>query len=351
MKPFLSVLLISCAIGVAGCAEFSQQPVFTDIAGDADESVKLVKTVQTEDNVLQLYFAGHAEFLSAEIFIPETGQTQVCTAESIDIPDSFTGSETQSDTADSYTAFALTPASPIGIGKTFVLRGSVSDTAHGILDFALPFEGINTRPAVLRITEIRPLYGSKPKSEFIEFVVMESGNLSGITITNVGDKKNPHYCFPAAEVTKGEVVVYHWRSVEKGIRDELTRKIVSGGTQACPAARDFWGPYTSIPKRNPNVILVKTRTGGSIQDALLYCTEKEFAKRGAPSVWEEEALTSDAEAAVASGVWKGGAGLKDAVIAPVTASRSLVRSTKAAANYAGAWTLRSSKEITMGRAY
>ena len=269
MKRFFFLVLIVCALCGAGCAGFSQQPIFTDIIGEEAEPVKIVKTVRTETNTVQMYFTGTTEFLSAEIFILETGETQVCSTERIDIPDGFTDSEGQSGKVDVYTAFTLTPTAPIGIGAPFVLRGSVSDTKHSVLDFALPFEGANTRPAKLRITEIRPLYSSKPKSEFIEFIVMESGNLSGITITNVGDKQAPHYHFPAAEVSAGETIVYHWRSVEEGILDELTAKTISGGTQSCPAARDFWGPYTSIPKRNANVILIKAGVNVDIQDAIL----------------------------------------------------------------------------------
>lgn len=334
-----------------GCAGVSQQPVFTDISGSDAEPIKLIRADRTDDNVLQLYFTGKTQLLSAEIFIPESGATEVCTAEPMEAPDDFVATETSTQKTNGYTAFSLKPAMAIGIGEPFVLRGSVSDTAHGVLDFALPFEGANTRPARLRITEIRPLYSTKPKSEFIEFVVMEGGNLSGITITNVGNKHTPHYVFPAAEVKQGEVIVYHWRSVEDGIRDELTAKITSGGTQACPAARDFWGAYTSLPKRNANVILIKTSTRGGVQDALLYCTEKEYAKHGAVSGWNDETLTREAKVAVAGGVWQGGETLSSAVIAPLTASKSLVRTTKSNTNTAAAWRLREGKAVTMGSAY
>lgn len=351
MKKLFSLASIVCALCGAGCAGFSKQPIFTEIIGEEAVPVKIVKTARMGNNAVQMFFSGTAEFLSAEIFIPETGETQTCSVEPMDIPDDFTDPEGQSGKIDTYTAFALTPTAPIGIGAPFVLRGSVSDTKHSVLDFALPFEGANTRPAKLRITEIRPLYSSKPKSEFIEFIVMESGNLSGITITNVGDKQNPHYHFPAAEVSAGETLVYHWRSVEEGILDELTAKTISGGTQSCPAARDFWGPYTSIPKRNANVILIKAGVDGDIQDAILYCTEKEFAKRGAAPAWNDEELVREAEAAVASGVWRGGAVLKSAIIAPITASKSLVRNAKSGVNKAESWTLRDSKKVTMGKPY
>lgn len=350
MKRLFFIMPVIGALCGIGCAGFSQQPVFTDIIGNEVLPIKLVKTEQTANNTVQVYFSGKTELLSAEIFIPETEETQLCTVEGMAIPETFFDLETELDTDGSYTAFAVTPAAPIGIGAPFILRGSVSDTAHSVLDFALPFEGVNTRPARLRITEIRPLYGSKPKSEFIEFIVMEGGNLSGITIMNVGDKQNPHYRFPAAEVSRGEVVVYHWRSVEDGICDETTDTIRSGGTQACAAARDFWGPYTSIPKRNANVILIKTRPNGDLQDAALYCTEKEFVKRTSAS-WNDEVLEQCAKAAAASGVWQGGAALSQVIIAPLTASKSLARNVKAMVNGADSWTVRSSKEVTMGKAY
>ena len=351
MKKLFFLVPVVCVLCGVGCAGFSRQPVFTDIIGEEADPLKIAKTVRMENNTVQMYFAGTAEFISAEIFIPETGEAQTCSVESIDIPNDFNDSEGQSVKTETCTAFAVIPAAPISIGVPFVLRGSVSDTKHSVLDFALPFEGANTRPAKLRITEIRPLYSSKPKSEFIEFIVMESGNLSGITITNVGDKQNPHYCFPAAEVSAGETVVYHWRSVEEGIRDELTAKIISGGTQSCPTARDFWGPYTSLPKRNANVILIKAGVDGEMQDAILYCTEKEFAKRGTTPAWNDEELVREAEAAVTSGAWRGGAVLKSAVVAPITASKSLVRDAKAGVNKAGSWTLRNAKEVTLGQPY
>ena len=351
MKTLFFLVPVVCVLCGVGCAGFSQQPIFTDIIGEEAEPVKIANAARMENNTVQMYFVGTAEFISAEIFIPETGETQTCSVESIDIPDDFTDSESQSVKAEIYTAFALIPAAPIGIGVPFVLRGSVSDTKHSVLDFALPFEGANTHPAKLRITEIRPLYSSKPKSEFIEFIVMKSGNLAGITITNVGDKQNPHYRFPAAEVSAGETVVYHWRSVEEGIRAELTVKTISGGTQACSTARDFWGPHTSIPKRNANVILIRTGLDGDIQDAILYCTEKEFAKRGATPAWNDEELVREAESAVASGAWQGDAVLKAAVIVPIPASKSLVRNAKTTINKADSWTLRNSKAVTMGKPY
>ena len=80
-------------------------------------------------------------------------------------------------------------------------------------------------------------------------------------------------------------------------------------------------------------------------------TEKEFTKRGSTPAWNDEALVRAAETAVASGVWRGGSVLKAAVIAPITASKSLVRDAKTGVNKADSWTLRDSKKVTMGKPY
>ena len=128
MKKLFSLASIVCALCGAGCAGFSKQPIFTEIIGEEAVPVKIVKTARMGNNAVQMFFSGTAEFLSAEIFIPETGETQTCSVEPMDIPDDFTDSEGQSGKVDTYTAFALTPTAPIGIGAPFVLRGSVSDT-------------------------------------------------------------------------------------------------------------------------------------------------------------------------------------------------------------------------------
>lgn len=346
-----TVLFFLVLIGT-GCTGFSKQPVFITIAGEDTKAVKVIKTVQTKENMIHIFFSDKAILLSADIFMPQTGERQACT---FDTPrkqgkESF-DSDSSSNTERSITGFILTPSQQIDIGVPFVVRGSVSDSKHSVLDFALPFEGVNTHPAKLKITEIRPLYSSKPKSEFIEMIVEKSGNLAGITITNVGDKKNPHYAFPPADVAKGEIIVYHWRSVEDNICDERTTHIISGGTQSCPTARDFWGPYTSLPKRNANVILIKTEMNGDIQDAVLYCTEKEFTKRKLHLTWNNAALEQDAAAAVTSGAWHGEAALEGAIIAPITASKSLVRNAHERVNKADIWTIRTAKKVTMGKAY
>jgi len=346
---WLYLMMWCAAVMPMGCLSVSEQPQFTAIAGNDLEPIKLLHRTLQEHNTVQLYFSGTAALTLAEAVLVRTNQEAACTVEPLAVSDAVLDALNEAD--DNISAFSITPSVPIEIGEKFIVRGSVTDGEHRVLDFALPFEGKNHRPACLQISEIRPLYSSKPKSEFIECMVTEAGNLAGITILNVGDKNQPHYTFPAAEVKKGEVVVYHWRSVEADIRDELTPSTVSKGTQASAGARDFWGPFTSLPKRNANVILIKTHAKGPIQDAILYCTKKEFDKRSPSLSWGSEQLAQDAAAAVASGAWNGSTELKDSVITALAASKSLVRKSKTKANNAGNWLLRPAKAVTMGKAY
>ncbi|MGP1529567.1 MAG: hypothetical protein ACTTI3_04415 [Treponema sp.] len=350
MKHTWLYLMMWCAAFMSmGCLSVSEQPQFTAIAGNDLKPIKLLHRALQEHNTVELYFSGTTALTVAEAVLVRTNQAVACTVESLAVSDAVLDELTEAN--GTISAFSITPSVPIEIGEKFIVRGSVTDSEHRVLDFALPFAGKNDRPACLQISEIRPLYSSKPKSEFIECIVMKPGNLAGITILNVGDKNQPHYTFPAAEVKKGEVVVYHWRSVEANIRDELAPSIISKGTQASAGARDFWGPFTSLPKRNANVVLIKTHAKGPIQDAVLYCTKKEFDKRSPALSWGSEQLAQDAIAAVASGAWSGSAKLKDSVITALAASKSLVRKSKTKANNAGNWLLRPAKAVTMGKAY
>lgn len=207
---------------------------------------------------------------------------------------------------------------PPAIGIPSVLSATVEDERGNSLSFAWPFTGYNSRPARLRINEIRTAY-SKPKVEYIEFLVLESGNLSGVEITNARNEDNPAYVFPAAEAAAGEYVVYHLRSVEDGLVDETGATDISVGTDARPAARDFWDTLTSSPLKKTNVIIVRCRAGGPIMDALL-CAESTV------SAWPTDALSRAAGEAFASGAWGPGADPAGAAVTDATtATRTLGR--------------------------
>ncbi len=348
MKQYTHSLMIALIFLCTACFQYAEQPVFASIKGHTVKPVKLEESIQKPDNTIHLSFSGTVDLTTAEVFFPKKNRTAPCKIEFTSI-----SSEHKKNTKKELikSSFAVHPSVEIDVGEPFILRGSVTDNAHSVLDFSLPFTGSNKKPARLKITEVRPLYGKKPKSECIELLVMESGNLAGITLLNVGDKKRPHYTFPAAEVSKGEVVVYHCRSVEKGIRDEVTRSIISRGSEACPKARDFWGKYTRLPRKKANIIVVRTKDTGEVHDALLYCTKKEYTKQNNDPKWGNKSLIKYADVVAASGVWQGSTNINGAVIAALTPTKSLVRKRTSTANNADAWKLRTSKTVSIGSAY
>jgi hypothetical protein len=228
------------------------------------------------------------------------------------------GSSVRWQAGESASEISFILEEPPSVGKPSVLSATVEDDRGNSLSFAWPFTGYNARPARLRINEIRTAY-SKPKVEYVEFLVLESGNLSGVEITNARNEDDPTYVFPAAEAAAGEYVVYHLRSVEDGLVDETGATDESAGIDARPGARDFWDTLTSSPLKKTNVILVRERAGGPIMDALL-CAESSVP------TWPTDALSRAAREACASGAWGPGPDPADAAVSDnTTATRTLGR--------------------------
>ncbi|ULQ60853.1 hypothetical protein K7I13_06195 [Brucepastera parasyntrophica] len=205
-------------------------------------------------------------------------------------------------------------------GAKAVLSALVADKKGNTLSFSVPFSGYNNCPAELLINELRAVY-SKPKVEYIEFLVLGSGNLSGIEVFNAMNPDNP-YIFPAAEVTAGEFIILHLRSIEDGILDEITTEIISGGTEASPHARDFWAVHipNKVPLKPTSVIIVRERENGRIMDAVLCIQE-------GSEVWPNDTVKKYAELAAETGAWHPSALTEDAVVMPNSSAttRSLGR--------------------------
>ncbi len=207
---------------------------------------------------------------------------------------------------------------PPPVGEKAFLVASVSDSSGNTLSMSVPFTGYNADPAVLRINEVRTSY-SKPKVEFIEFLVMKGGNLGGIEIENAANTVKPVWEFPACEVEAGEYVVYHLRSIEDGLVDETSAGITSAGTEARQEARDFWDVQTKAPLKSTNVIAVRERKGGVLQDAFLCAAD-------GISSWPTEALAKAASEAFESGLWVPGSAPGDAFSSTgMTATRTAGR--------------------------
>jgi hypothetical protein len=119
----------------------------------------------------------------------------------------------------------------------------VEDSDMNTLNVIVPFRTRNDRIPKLVFNELRTEY-SKPRVEFVEFLLREAGNLGAVRLFVAGQSlTTPVYEFPPAEVKAGEYIVLHLRTVEEDCQDETgTNLALSGGTDAHNEARDFWLP-------------------------------------------------------------------------------------------------------------
>lgn len=289
---FVAAIAFAALLSVAPSCALNPE-IVTVWGGDAVVP-KLVGVEPVSAKEIRATFSAPVSISNAEVAMP-------------DVPGAIITTSWETDTTNSV-MFILDE--PVGVGSPAALSATVADGKGDTLSFSVPFTGYNDHPAKLRINEIRIDYtGAKektpPKVEFVEFVVVAAGNLGGVEVYNAANTASPSYEFPPVEVSAGDFIVYHLRSLEEGLVNETGAIDVSGGTDAKPTARDFWDTYTRKPFKDDNVILVRERKAGPIMDALLYVATK-------TTDWPSDAVKAAAELAFSSGAWKPGSGVADA---------------------------------------
>ena len=330
---FCFTLATATMFSFFSCTSMEEMPRFVSIFKGEMDNVKLVDYIQDKENNIRFTFDKNIKDISCNIFRDEDET-------------SFISSNIKKLSEEENKQFLLSLENQrdIEIGEAFFVKGEVKDRFGNSLLFKLNFLRANYNPCTLKISEVRPLYSKKPKSEFIEMIVTKEGNLSGIKILNVGSKKEPDYTFPASYVKKGEIVVYHWRSFDEEVKDEIDGSIISKAPEASSTARDFWGHYKSLPKRKSNAIIVEEN--GIVQDAILYTDSKIQEEE-----WPSESIAQAALKAFESGVWTPSAEIRDAINYHITPSASVGRKTIPNENKSNAkqWHLYKSKEVTLGK--
>ena len=325
--------LIIIILPFFSCTSMEEMPRFVTIFTGEMDNVKLVSYTQNKENNIELIFDKNIKNISCSFFKDED--------ENIPLSTNVKNLEEEDN---KHFLISLENREAVEIGQAFFLKGEVKDRFGNSLLFKLNFIGANNNPCTLKISEVRPLYSKKPKSEFIEMVATKEGNLSGIKILNVGSKKEPDYTFPPAFVNKGELVVYHWRSFGEDVKDEIDRSIISKAPEASSFARDFWGHHKSLPKRKSNAIVIEEN--GVVQDAILYADSKENNEE-----WLSENIANAALKAFESGIWMPSSEIKDAIRYHITPSSSLGRKIIPNENTSTArqWFLYKSKDVTLGK--
>ncbi len=201
----------------------------------------------------------------------------------------------------------------------YILSGIVKDEVGSTLSFTLSFSGYNSRVPRIIFSEICTEY-SKPRTEFVEFYVLEDGNLAGVMLQSASDGIPKDYTFPSVEVKKGEYVVLHMRTLEEGAVNELESDLsLSNTKQSSSTGRDLWiaGAETRLPKND--VLLLRSRQNGSLLDAVAYTD-------GTKEDWPKDSMLEYITEASLSNLWQGGTDvLLAANIEKTTATRTFCR--------------------------
>ena len=161
------------------CTSLTEMPEFITIFTGNMDNVKLVNYTQDKENNVLLTFDKNIKDISCDIFRDED--------ETFPISSNV---KKMNEEENKQFMVSLENKDDVEIGDAFFVKGEVKDRFGNSLLFKLNFVGANNNPCILKISEVRPLYSKKPKSEFIEMVVVKEGNLSGIKILNVGSKKS-----------------------------------------------------------------------------------------------------------------------------------------------------------------
>jgi len=298
------------------CSSCMMESEVVSVWGGDVEVPKLVEVRTLTSREVEALFTVPVTVVSASVQMGDEGGTPI-------------GTGWESGEGGKSALFLL--ESGLGIGVSAILSVVVEDNGGNSLSFSAPFTGFNERPACLRINEIRTEY-DKPKVEYVEFFVTAAGNLAGLEIQNSMNVDHTFWEFPAAEVAKGDYVVWHLRSLEEGLVNETGETDASAGCDANPEARDFWDTQTKAPLKKNNVILLRERKGGKILDAVPYIEAGKDA-------WPDDALAFAAEEAVGAGAWGPTALVTDAVISTgTTPTRTIGRNERSDdANLASDW--------------
>ncbi len=207
----------------------------------------------------------------------------------------------------------------LSASKKYILSGTVKDDIGSTLSFTVGYSGYNSRVPKMIFSEISTEY-SNPRTEFIEFYILEDGNLAGVLLQSAHDGPQKDYTFPSVEVKKGDYVVLHMRTVEETAVNELDENLaLSVSKQSNPESRDLWisGKETRLSQND--VLILRERFNGSIIDSVAY-------RDGEKSTWAKSSCELFIQEAVTSFSWQGSVAVNDAIdIQYITGTRTLCR--------------------------
>jgi hypothetical protein len=234
-------------------------------------------------------------------------------------------------------------------GARIVADLLVEDELGNTLGALIPFRARNDRIPKLRITELRTEYAS-PKAEFVELRTLGAGNLGALRLFIAGTSMtDPVFEFPPAEVSAGEYVVVHLRTLDPASVNETGSDLsLSAGVEALPDARDFWAPDAVKRLRKTDAVLLLDQGDQVLDGALL--------SENPDNAWAKEDLDRAAKLLAAQGAWQNAAGSRslsprDAIPTKgATATRTICRDETAEdTNTASDWFIAATSQASPGK--
>ncbi|MBP5519687.1 MAG: hypothetical protein J6X84_03805 [Treponema sp.] len=215
------------------------------------------------------------------------------------------------------------------IGAHYELYGCVSDKIGNSLTFCVPFTGYNCFVPKLIMSELQIKYAKGTlsgkavfRSEYIEFVVLEDGNLGGLELVSGSDGEDKKYCFPAIEVKKGQVFLVHFRTMGEGCVDERENLSEASAIYSVQGVLDLWSGYTSASfNDNSDVLILRNGCTGEILDGFMYCSPESTEWKTGPAEFAK--LLANAQIYESGNVFE--AALSKGVTAQKTFQRQNVR--------------------------
>jgi hypothetical protein len=209
-------------------------------------------------------------------------------------------------------------------GAQIVADLLVEDELGNTLGVLIPFRARNERIPRVQITELRTEYAN-PKAEFVELKTLSAGNLGALRLFIAGTgMAEPIFEFPPAEVSAGEYLVVHLRTLDPASVDETGADLaLSGGTEALPDARDFWTPEAVKRLRKTDAVFLLDQEDRVLDAALL--------SENPDNAWAKEDLDRAAKLLAAQDAWQNAAGSRslsprDAISTKgTTATRTICR--------------------------
>ncbi|MCL2093650.1 MAG: hypothetical protein FWH12_05575 [Treponema sp.] len=209
-------------------------------------------------------------------------------------------------------------------GPALSLRAELRvEDQHGqVLELAQDFMSRNPRPPALLINELRTEYSS-PRSEYIEFKILEGGNLGALRVFAASnDEGKLIYQFQPVEVKAGDYVVLHLRTLEASARSEYGDNLAeSGQRDASPHARDIYIPGSAKLLRKTDAVYVLDQDDGVLTALML-------SEQGGPW-WTSNQLSDAAVFLYKAGAWMsphGGLGGPDHAVNTADIRTSITRS-------------------------